>query len=911
MLVTNAVNTVFPAEKSTVFSTFAHFKISMENLDNQSEQFNDSAGSNRGKIIPVNIEEQMKTAYIDYSMSVIVGRALPDVRDGLKPVHRRVLFAMNELGMSYNKPYKKSARVVGEVLGKYHPHGDTAVYDTMVRMAQEWSMRYTLIDGQGNFGSQDGDPPAAMRYTEVRMRRLAEIMLDDIEKETVDFQLNFDDSLQEPTVLPTRIPQLLVNGSSGIAVGMATNMMPHNLSEVVDACIAYVDDREIDIEGLTKYVKGPDFPTGGTIFGFEGIRSAFHTGRGRVVLRGKVNVETTKNGREKIVIYEVPYQVNRDSLTARIGELINEKVIEGLSDVNNESNNKEGTRIVVDLKKDAVAQVVINQLYKFTDLQTSYGINNVALVKGRPRTLNLKDLVSEFIEFRHEVVVRRTRYELRKAEERAHILEGYLIALDHLDEVIALIRNSATPDVAREGLMSSFGMSEIQAKAVLELRLQRLTGMERDKIKEEHAEIMKQIAHLKEILGNEGIRFEIIKTELLEVKEKFGDERKTDITYLDDEIRMLDLIEEEDVVVTISHLGYIKRTAATEYRQQRRGGRGAKGSSTRQEDYIEHLFVASTHHTLLFFTEKGRCYWLQVYQIPEGDKTSKGRAIQNMVQIPPDDKVRAIIDVKNFEDEEFVKSHYIVLCTKKGIIKKTELIDFSRPRQSGVNAINILEGDQLLAAKLTDGNSEIMMAVKSGRAIRFPEEKVRATGRGAIGVAGIEVEDEKDEVVGMICIKRDDKSRTVMVVSEKGFGKRTPLLDEAGEDVYRITNRGGKGVRTMNVTDKTGSLVGLLDVRETEDLMITCVSGITIRMSVASIREQGRATQGVKLIRLDESDEIAAITSLDEPEAEEIIELAEDGGEQPVNESAEDTDTADDSQKEGESIETDEENGGS
>jgi DNA gyrase subunit A len=839
----------------------------MENLDNQSEAFNDNPDDNRGRIIPVNIEEQMKTAYIDYSMSVIVGRALPDIRDGLKPVHRRVLYAMNELGMSYNKPYKKSARVVGEVLGKYHPHGDTAVYDTMVRMAQEWSVRYTLIDGQGNFGSQDGDPPAAMRYTEVRMRRLAEAMMDDIEKETVDFQLNFDDSLQEPTVLPTRIPQLLVNGSSGIAVGMATNMMPHNLSEVVDACIAYVDNRDIDIEGLIQHVKGPDFPTGGTIFGFEGIRTAFHTGRGRVVLRGKVMVETLKNGREKLIIHEVPYQVNRDSLTARIGELINEKVIEGISDVNNESNNKEGTRIVVDLKKDAVAQVIINQLYKFTDLQTSYGINNVALVKGRPRTLNLKDLISEFIEFRHEVVVRRTRYELRKAQERAHILEGYLIALDHLDEVIALIRNSATPELAKEGLMTNFGMSEIQAKAVLELRLQRLTGMERDKIREEHEEIMKLIAHLNEILSNEGMRFEIIKTELQEVKDKFGDERKTEITYLDDEIRMLDLIEEEDVVVTISHHGYIKRTSATEYRQQRRGGRGSKGSSTREEDYIEHLFVASTHHTLLFFTEKGRCFWLPVYQIPEGDKTSKGRAIQNLLQITPDDKVRAIIDIPTLEDEDYVNKHYIVLCTKKGIIKKTNLADFSRPRQTGVNAITILEGDQLLEARLTDGESEIMMAVKSGRAIRFPEEKVRSTGRGAIGVAGIEVEDEKDEVIGMICINRNDRSRTILVVSEKGFGKRTALLDEDGEDVYRITNRGGKGVRTMNVTEKTGRLVGLLAVTEQEDLMITCVSGITIRMGVLSIRPQGRATQGVKLIRLDETDEIAAITNLAELES--------------------------------------------
>lgn len=836
----------------------------MENLENQQEM----PDNNRGKIIPVNIEEQMKTAYIDYSMSVIVGRALPDVRDGLKPVHRRVLFGMNDMGNNSNKPYKKSARIVGDVMGRYHPHGDSAIYDTIVRMAQEWALRYKLVDGQGNFGSQDGDPPAAMRYTEIRMEKLAEAMVEDIEKDTVDFQLNFDDSLEEPTVLPTRIPQLLVNGSSGIAVGMATNMLPHNLGEVVDACIAYIENRDITIDELIKYVKGPDFPTGGIIYGFEGVKAGLHTGRGRVVLRGKVNIETTKTGREKLVIYEVPYQVNRDALTARIGELINEKLIEGISDVNNESNNKEGTRVVVDLKKDAVAQVVINHLYKQTELQTSYGINNVALVKGRPRLLNLKDLISEFVDFRHEVVVRRTKYELRKAEERAHILEGYIIALDNLDAVIALIRNSATPNIAQEGLISNFGMSEIQAKAVLELRLQRLTGMEIDKIREEHAEIMKLIEHLKLILANENMRFDIIRNELNEVKARFGDPRRTEIVYTGDEINMLDLIEEEDVVVTISHMGYIKRTSASEYRQQRRGGRGAKGSSTRQEDYIEHLFVASTHHTLLFFTEKGRCFWLKVYEIPEGDKTSKGRAIQNLVQIPPDDKVRAIIDVKNFDDKEYVKGHYIVLCTKKGIIKKTDLADFSRPRQTGINAITINEGDQLLEARLTDGNCEIMMAVKSGRAIRFPEEKVRATGRGAIGVFGIEVDDEKDEVVGMICINRNDKSKTVMVVSEQGFGKRTPLIDEDGEDVYRITNRGGKGVRTMNVTEKTGKVVGLLDVSESEDLMITCVSGITIRMSVASIRPQGRATQGVKLIRLDEGDEIAAITSLEEPEVD-------------------------------------------
>lgn len=823
---------------------------------------------NHGKIIPVNIEEQMKTAYIDYSMSVIVGRALPDVRDGLKPVHRRILFAMNELGLQYNKSYKKSARVVGEVLGKYHPHGDSSVYDAMVRMAQEWSMRYTLVDGQGNFGNQDGDGPAAMRYTEVRMERLTETMMDDIDKETVDFQNNFDDSEREPSVLPARTPNLLVNGSSGIAVGMATNMMPHNLSETIDGCVAYIDNKEITIDELMTHVKAPDFPTAGTIYGMEGIKAAYHFGRGKVVLRGKLTVEAKSSGREQIIITEVPYQVNRDALTDKIGQLVNNKVIEGIVHVNNESNQKEGTRIVIDLKRDAVANVIVNQLYKFTELQTSYGINNVALVKGRPKTLNLKDLISEFIEFRHEVVIRRAKYELRKAQERAHILLGYLIALDHLDEVIALIRSSPTPDVAKENLINAgWGLDEIQAKAILELRLQRLTGMERDKIKNEYDELMKLINHLTELLGNETMRFELIKTELLEIKAKFGDTRKTEITYLDDEVRIEDLIKEEDVVITISHHGYIKRTSASEYRQQRRGGRGAIGSKTREEDYVEHLFVASTHHTLLFFTEKGRCYWLKSYEIPEGDKTSKGRAIQNLMQLPPDDKVRAIIDVKNLDDEEFVKNHYIVLCTRKGIIKKTLLEDFSRRRATGVNAITIVDGDQLLEAKMTDGNSEIMMAVKSGRAIRFPEAKVRPTGRGAIGVAGIEVDDENDEVVGMICVNKDDTSRTVLVVSEKGYGKRTAIEE------YRMTNRGGKGVKTINVTDKTGPLVGMLEVTEKEDLMISCKSGITIRMKMNQISEQGRATQGVKLIRVDDGDEIAAITRLDESKVddEELI----------------------------------------
>lgn len=829
------------------------------------ENFGPQQTNDLNRIIPVNIEEQMKTAYIDYSMSVIVGRALPDIRDGLKPVHRRILYAMNELGLQSNRPYKKSARLVGEVLGKYHPHGDMSVYHAMARMAQAWNMRYMLVDGQGNFGNEDGDGPAAMRYTEVRLQKITEFMLDDLDKDTVDFQLNFDDSEKEPTILPTRIPNLLVNGSSGIAVGMATNIMPHNLTEVIDGCIAFIDNREIAIEELMQYIKAPDFPTGGVIYGMEGVKAAMYTGRGRIVVRGKLHVDAKPSGREQIIITQVPYQVNRDELTNRIGVLVNEKIIEGVAHVNNESTNKEGTRIVIDLKRDGVANLIINQLYKHTDLQTSYGINNVAIVKGRPRTLNLKDMISEFVEFRHEVVVRRTQYELREAEKRAHILQGYLIALDHLDEVIALIRSSATPEVAKDNLINAgWGLDEIQAKAILELRLQRLTGMEREKIKNEYDELMKLIAHLKEVLANESLRYDIIKNELKEIRERFGDERKTEITYLDDEMRLKDLVKEEDVVITISHLGYIKRTPADEYRAQRRGGRGVIGGRTREEDYIEHLFVASSHHTMLFFTEKGRCYWLNVYQIPEGEKSGKGRAIQNMVQLPPDDKVRAIIDVKDLKDEAFVKSHNIVLCTKKGIIKKTALEEFSRPRLTGVNAISIIEGDELLEARMTDGQSEIMMGVKSGRAIRFSEEKVRATGRGAIGVAGIEVDDSNDEVVGMICVNPvSDADKTVLVVSEKGFGKRTKV------DEYRYTNRGGKGVKTINTTEKTGALVGLLDVAEKQDLMITCKSGVTIRMKVSDISEQGRATQGVKLIRLDEGDEIAAITRIDDQEQPE------------------------------------------
>lgn len=853
---------------------------------------------NRGRIIPVNIEEQMKSAYIDYSMSVIVGRALPDARDGLKPVHRRILYGMYEMGNTFNKPHKKSARIVGDVMGKYHPHGDSSIYGTIVRMAQDWSMRYTLIDGHGNFGSQDGDEPAAMRYTEVRLQRIAESMLEDIEKDTVDWQSNYDDSTKEPTVLPSRIPQLLLNGASGIAVGMATNMVPHNLTEVVDGCIAYIDNQEIEIDDLIKIVKAPDFPTGGIIYGYDGVKEAMHTGRGRVVVRGNVNVETASNGRESIVITSVPYQVNRDALTEKIGNLIHDKVIDGVSDVNNESNAKEGTRIVVELKRDAIAQVVINQLYKYSELQTSFGINNVALLNGRPRTLNIKELISAFVHFRHEVIVRRTKFELKKAEERAHILEGFLIALDHLDEVISLIRNSATPDAAKTGLISTFGMSEIQAKAVLELRLQRLTGMERDKIREEHQQVMETIKRLKDILGSEELQFNIVKEELIEVKEKYGDDRKSEIIYLADDISIEDLIEQEDVIVTISHLGYIKRTPAKDYRQQRRGGRGSRGAQIRDEDFIEQLFSTTTHHTLLFFTEMGRCFWLKVYEITDGDKVSKGRAIQNLISIPPDDKVRTVIAVRDLKDTEYIENHYIVLCTRKGIIKKTKLEDFSRPRQNGIIAITINEGDQLLDACLTDGTNEIMMAVKSGRAIRFPEEKVRPTGRGAIGVFGISVESEQDEVIGMICVKEDDEEHTVLVLSARGFGKRTKISE------YRVTNRGGKGVKTINITPKTGELVGMLSVTEAQDLMIICKSGVTIRTSVSSVREAGRATQGVTLIRVDDGDEIAAITKIDEMEADEEEEIngedatVTDGNSSEESSSSEsdDSSTADDSE---------------
>ena len=873
----------------------------MDENNNENDQHEGEVPHNHGRIIPVNIEEQMKSAYIDYSMSVIVGRALPDVRDGLKPVHRRVLYAMSDLGMTHNKSFKKSARVVGEVLGKYHPHGDSSVYGTMVRMAQPWSMRYMMIDGQGNFGSQDGDGPAAMRYTETRLQKFSEAMLEDIEKETVDFVSNFDDSLQEPSVLPSRVPQLLVNGSSGIAVGMATNMMPHNLSEVIDGCVAYIENNDITIDELMKYVKAPDFPTGGIIYGMDGIVKGMHTGHGRVVLRGIVTFETTKNNREIIVITDVPYQVSRDALTEKIGHLVNNKVIEGITNVGNESN-KDGTRIVIEIKKDAVAQVIVNQLYKFTELQTSYGINNVALVNGRPRILNLKDLISEFIKFRHEVVIKRTEYELREAEKRAHILEGYMKVIgtsDDLDRAIKIIRESKTPDIARTELIVAFGLSEIQARAILELRLRTLTGLEIEKIEAEYDELMKTINHFKAILSNEHMRFEIITEELLDVKKKFGDVRRSQIQFVGDDMRMEDFIEEEDVVITVSNLGYIKRTSVAEYRSQRRGGRGSRGAKTRETDFIKHLFIASTHHTLLFFTEKGRCYWLKVYEIPETDKNAKGRAIQNLIQLPGDDSIRVIIDVPRLDkdDTAFVDSHNVVLCTKKGIIKKTSLKAFSRPRQNGVNAITINEGDELLDVALTDGSSYIMMAIKSGRAISFNEEKVKATGRGAIGVRGIRLADEKDQVIGMICLPKEDITKQILVVSEKGLGKRTQFLetlsenataeekekaivikDEEGNDVhyqlsYRITNRGGKGVKTINVTDKTGPLVGLLAVNRTDDLIITCQSGLTIRMKVESIREAGRATQGVKLINLDKGDEIAAIARIDHQEEEEEDEI--------------------------------------
>lgn len=840
--------------------------------------------SNNERIIPINIEDEMKSAYIDYSMSVIVARALPDVRDGLKPVHRRVLYGMQQLGLTHNKAHKKSARIVGEVLGKYHPHGDASVYDTMVRMAQEWSLRYPLVDGQGNFGSMDGDSPAAMRYTEARLRRISDELLADIEKETVDFALNFDDSLEEPTVLPSKLPNLLINGASGIAVGMATNMMPHNLSEVVDGIVATVDNPEITIADLMQYIKAPDFPTGGIIYGYEGVREAYETGRGRVVVRGKANIESSDNGRETIIINEIPYQVNKAVLVSKIAELVEEKRVEGITDVRDESD-RDGLRIVVEVRRDAMANVILSQLYKYTPLQSSYGVNNIALVGGRPMMLTLKDQIEEFIKFRLEVIVRRTRYDLRKALERAHILIGLLIALDYLDQVITLIRNSPTPDDAKNGLMrgdfiedkeafwQKFGflientrvegyevatdniLSEAQAKAILDMRLQRLTGLERDKVRAEYEEIQRQIEHLRAILESETLQRDIIKQELGDIRERYGDERRTEINLAGDgEINMEDLIENEDVIITISHLGYIKRTPLSEYRAQSRGGRGSRGAKTKDEDFVEHLFVASNHNYLMFFTEQGRCYWLRVYEIPEATKTSSGRVIQNILSIPKEDKVKAYINIQDLTDKAFVENHYLMFCTRQGMIKKTPVEAFSRPRMGGIIAININEGDQLLEARLTNGQNEVFIATRRGMAIRFNESKVRSMGRTATGVRGVTLENEADAVVGMVCIDPADKDQTILVISQKGNGKRSGFED------YRLTNRGGKGVKTMQVTEKTGAVIAIKGVQEEEDLMIMSKSGISIRMRVSDIRVMGRATQGVRVIRLDEDEEIADVT---------------------------------------------------
>jgi DNA gyrase subunit A len=807
------------------------------------------------RIVKVNIENQMKSAYIDYSMSVIVSRALPDVRDGLKPVHRRVLFGMHELGVLSNRPYKKSARIVGEVLGKYHPHGDTSVYDSMVRMAQDWSLRYPLVEGQGNFGSIDGDNPAAMRYTEVRLRKIAEEMLVDIDKDTVDHQLNFDDSLEEPIVLPTQIPNLLINGASGIAVGMATNMAPHNLSQVIDGTIAYIDNSEIEMSELIRLVQAPDFPTGGIIYGYDGVFSAFETGRGRIMLRGEVTVEEKPDGRERIIVTSVPYMVNKAEMIRKTADLVNEKKLDGIADINDESD-RTGMRIVYDLKRDAMASIVINKLYQMTALQSSFNVNNVALVKGRPKTLNLRDLIHHFVEHRHEVVVRRTEYDLKEAEKKAHILEGLLIALDNLDEVIALIRASKNPEEARNGLIDRFELTEIQARAILDMRLQKLTGLEREKIKEDYAELMKLIAELKELLGSKELRMDVIKNELLQIKEKYGDERKTQIVYSAEDIRMEDIIPDDPVVVTISHLGYIKRTPLTEYRQQRRGGRGSRGSTTRDKDFLEHLFVVTNHDYMLFFTQQGKVYWLKVWEIPEGTKTSKGRAIQNLISIAPDDKVKAFINTKDLKNEEYINNNFIILCTKKGVIKKTSVEAYSRPRQNGIIAINIREGDELLEARLTDGNNEVVLAKKSGRAIRFNESTVRPMGRNASGVRGVSLEGEDDEVIGMICLEHE-KEQSIMVVSEKGFGKRS-LIDD-----YRVTNRGGKGVKTINITDKTGNLIAIKNVTDPDQLMIINRSGITIRMGMEDVRIMGRATQGVRLIKLEDDDEIAAVAKIE------------------------------------------------
>ncbi|NDV67554.1 DNA gyrase subunit A [Dysgonomonas sp. 25] len=822
------------------------------------------------RIIKINIEEEMKSAYIDYSMSVIVSRALPDVRDGFKPVHRRILFGMSELGNTYNKPHKKSARIVGEVLGKYHPHGDSSVYFAMVRMAQEWNMRYMLVDGQGNMGSVDGDSPAAMRYTEARLSRLAEEMLKDIDKETVDFQLNFDDTLKEPTVLPTRIPNLLVNGASGIAVGMATNMAPHNMTEAINATIAYIEDKDIDIEGLMQYIKAPDFPSGGFIYGYQGVKDAFETGRGRVIMRGRAEIEAEHN-HDRIVITEIPYLVNKAELIKHIAELVGEKRLEGISNVNDESD-RQGMRIVVDVKRDANANVVLNKLYKMTALQSSFSVNNIALVNGRPRTLNLKDMISCFVEHRHDVVIRRTQYDLRKAEERAHILEGLIIASDHIDEVIRIIRASKSPQEAIENLITKFSLTEVQARAIVEMRLRQLTGLEQDKLRAEYDDIQKQIAYFNEILSNEELCMQVIKDELVEVRDKYGDERRSEIVYSSEELNPEDFYADDEMIITISHLGYIKRTPLTEFKAQHRGGVGVKASDTRDEDFIEYIYPASMHNYMLLFTQKGRCYWLRVYDIPEGSKNSKGRAIQNLLNIDSDDKVTAFVKVKGLNDSEFVKNHYLVFCTKQGVIKKTSLEAYSRPRQNGVNAITIREDDSVINVLMTDGDCEVLMANRNGRAIRFHESNVREMGRTATGVRGMRIDDDGvDEVVGMIVMsKEDQQSQTIMVVSELGYGKRTRLNDEDGEPVYRITSRGGKGVKTLNITDKTGKLVSIDSVNDENDLMIINKSGITIRVKVADLRVMGRATQGVRLINLEKrNDEIASVCKVDSEQEEE------------------------------------------
>ena len=822
------------------------------------------------KLIPINIEDEMKSAYIDYSMSVIVSRALPDVRDGLKPVHRRVLFGMHELGIRSNTAYKKSARIVGEVLGKYHPHGDTSVYDAMVRMAQEWSLRYLLVDGQGNFGSVDGDSPAAMRYTEARMQKMSEDLLADIDKDTVDHQLNFDDTLKEPKVLPTRVPNLLINGASGIAVGMATNMPPHNLTEVVDGTIQYIENKDITIDELIQTIKAPDFPTGGTIYGYEGVKEAFHTGRGRVVMRANANIEMVRD-RECIVVTEIPYQVNKAEMIRKTAEMVNDKKIEGISNIRDESDRK-GMRIVYVLKRDAIPNIVLNKLYKYTSLQSSFSVNNIALVKGRPQLLNLKEMIHHFVEHRHEVVVRRTKYELKKAEERAHILEGLIIASDHIDEVIALIRSSSNAEEAREKLIAQFKLTEIQAKAIVEMRLRQLTGLEQDKLRTEYDALLKTIADLKDILDNKERRMNIIKTELAEVREKYGDERRSKIEYAGGNFSIEDMIPDEKVVITISHAGYIKRTALSEYKTQNRGGVGQKASTTRNEDFLEYLFVGTNHQYMLFFTQKGKCFWMRVYEIPEGSRTTKGRAIQNLINIEQDDRVKAFICTQDLKDEEYINSHYVIMATKKGQVKKTSLEKYSRPRANGINGITIKDGDELLEARLTNGNSQILLAVKSGKAIRFEESKTRPMGRSASGVRGITLANEQDEVVGMVAV--NDMDANILVVSENGFGKRSSLDD------YRTTNRGGKGVKTISVTEKTGALVTLKSVTDLDDLMIINKSGIAIRMAVSDLRVMGRATQGVKLINIKGNDSIAAVakTMKDDEEVEDVSDIDVENG---------------------------------